>query len=172
MNNTSKTVNGFHFMPPSLAAWIGKDIPEEDFQGDIPWTPMKRPLNEITFALVTSAGINMKTDAPFDMDGERENPLWGDPSFRTVSAAATSADIDANHLHINTDYIRKDINVILPLSRFQELAGAGEIGALAPTAYSFYGYQPDPTELLADSVPQIIGQMKAEGVDAAFLTPA
>ena len=31
MVNQSKTVDGFCFMPPSLRAWIMKNIPEEDF---------------------------------------------------------------------------------------------------------------------------------------------
>ena len=35
MENTDKVVNGLQFMPPSLGAWIAKDIPAEPFRGDV-----------------------------------------------------------------------------------------------------------------------------------------
>ena len=56
MPNSEKVVDGFRFMPPSLKAWFGKDIPEGDFTGEIPWTPLKRPIQDTTFSLMTSAG--------------------------------------------------------------------------------------------------------------------
>jgi len=159
-------------MPPSLSAWIGQTIPEQDFEGEIPWTPLKKPLSKTVFALMTSAGINMKTDPDFDMAREKREPAWGDPSYRKIVISATAASINVNHLHINTTYIQQDINVMLPLQRFQELEEDDTIGALAPTAYSYYGYQTDPTVLLEETLPQVIVDMKAEGVEAVFLTPA
>ncbi|MBI5897031.1 MAG: hypothetical protein HZB24_13850 [Desulfobacterales bacterium] len=159
-------------MPPSLAAWIGKGIPEHAFMGDIPWTPLRKPLAEITFALMTSAGISIKTDPPFDMLRERREPTWGDPGYRAIPREAGAADVEVNHLHITTAFIKEDLNVILPLARFRELEKGGRIGRLAPTNYSYYGYQPDPTVLLKESMPHVARRMHAEGVEAVFLTPA
>ena len=172
MDNTEKVVDGFKFMPPSLGAWIGKDIPAEPFNGDIPWTPLKKPISETRFTLMTSAGISMKTDAPFDVEREKHEPAWGDPSSRQIPSSAVEKDIDVNHLHINTDYIRQDINVILPLNRFKEFEKEGVIGRLAPNCYSFYGFQPDPTELLTKTMPKVADQMQADNVEAVLLTPA
>ena len=172
MENTEKVVNGFQFMPPSLGAWIGKDIPVQPFSGDIPWTPLKKPIREMTFTLMTSAGISMKTDPPFDVEREKREPAWGDPSSRQIPASAGEKDIDVNHLHINTDYIKQDINVILPLKRFKEFDNEGIIGRLAPNCYSYYGFQPDPTELLTQTMPKVADQMQAENVEAVLLTPA
>jgi len=167
-----KVVDGFRFMPPSLGAWIGKDIPAEPFNGQIPWTPLQKPLSETTFALMTSAGISMKTDPPFDVEREKREPEWGDPTCRNIPATAGPADIDVNHLHINTSYIKQDINVILPLTRFQEFEKEGIIGRLAPTSYSYYGFQPPyPKELLEESVPAVVSRMQEEGVEAVLLTP-
>ena len=73
--NSDKVVEGFRFMPPSLGAWIGRDIPAEPFSGHIPWTPLQKPVSETTFALMTSAGISMKTDPPFDVHIERLSDL-------------------------------------------------------------------------------------------------
>jgi D-proline reductase (dithiol) PrdB len=121
---------------------------------------------------MTSAGISFKADPPFDVDREKREPAWGDPSSREIPHTATEADIDVNHLHINTDYIKQDINVMLPLARFREFAKEGIIGALAPTCYSFYGFQMDPSVLLEETMPEVISKMKAEGVEAVLLTPA
>jgi hypothetical protein len=172
MPETGKVVDGFRFMPPSLKAWMTKDIPDEEYGGDIPWTPLKKPLKETTFSLMASAGISMKTDPPFDIEREKREPAWGDPTSRQISSTAVEADIDVNHLHINTDYIKEDINVMLPLARFREFEKDGIIGRLAPTSYSFYGYQLNPTVLLEETMPEVAANMKAEGVEAVLLTPA
>ena len=172
MENAGKVVDGFRFMPPSLGAWVAKDIPAEPFGGEIPWTPLQKPISETTFALMTSAGISLKTDRPFDMEREKREPEWGDPTCRKIPATAREADIDVNHLHINTDYIKQDINVTLPLARFQEFAEEGLIGRLADTSYSYYGFQLKYSkELLEEAVPAVAASMKAEGVEAALLTP-
>ena len=74
----------------------------------------------MTISLVTSGGISLKSDPPFDMEREKREPLWGDRSYRTIPRRTTEKDIEVNHLHIKTNYIKKDINVILPLSRMAE----------------------------------------------------
>mgnify|MGYP001827233941 FL=1 len=172
MNNTEKAVNGFRFLPPSLGAWIAKDIPAQPFKGNIPWTALKKPIRRTSFALMTSAGISMKNDPPFDVAREKREPTWGDPSSRQIPASAGEKDIDVNHLHINTDYIKQDINVMLPLKRFQEFEKEGIIGQLASTCYSYYGFHMDPAELLERTMPDVAGQMPAENIEAVLLTPA
>ena len=172
MDTPGKVVDGFHFLPPSLRAWLTKDIPKQEFSGPIPWTPLKGPVKETTFSLMTSAGISMKSDPPFDMERERKEPKWGDPTSRNIPGRASQEDIDVNHLHINTDYIKEDMNVILPLTRFREFEEEGVIGGLAQTCYSFYGFQLNPQELLEQTMPKVVAQMQKEGVEAVLLTPA
>ena len=92
MDNTEKVVNGFKFMPPSLGAWIGKDIPAEPFNDDIPWTPLKKPISETCFSLMTSAGISLKTDPPFDVEREKREPAWGDPTSRQIPKTASETE--------------------------------------------------------------------------------
>ena len=77
MEIQEKRVDGFRFLPPGLRAWIRTFIPEEDFRGYIPWTPMSKPLREATISLITSAGISLKSDSPFDMEREKREPLLG-----------------------------------------------------------------------------------------------
>jgi len=172
MAETSKVVDGFLFMPPALRAWISKDIPDQPFSGKIPWTPLGKSIRETTFSLITTAGISMKSDPPFDMEREKSEPTWGDPSYREIPRTATERDIEVNHLHINTDHIKQDINVMLPLTRFKEFEKEGLIGKLAPTCYSYYGFQLNPATLLNETMPKVAERMRHENVEAVLLTPA
>lgn len=172
MREVEKKVDGFRFLPPSLKAWIQTFIPDEEFKGFIPWTPMSKPLSKTTLALVTSAGISLKTDPPFDMEREKREPTWGDRSFRMIPRGTTEKDIDVNHLHINTTYIKQDINVILPLTRMAEFEQEGIIDRIAPTAYSYYGFQWQNTDFLKEAFDPISKRMKHEGVEAVLMTPA
>jgi len=129
-------------------------------------------LSEATFALVTSAGISLKTDPPFDMEREKREPTWGDRSFRAIPRDTSVTDINVNHLHINTDYILQDMDVVLPMARMREFESEGIIGRLAPTAYSFYGFQWESSEFLTEAIKPMSERMHAEGVDAVILTPA
>lgn len=173
MDPSGKTVDGFRFLPPSLAAWIRRyHIPETEFKGDIPWTPMATPLNHATLALVTTAGVSLKSDPPFDMEREKREPTWGDRSFRMIPRETTAQDVTVNHLHINTGYILQDINVMLPLARMAEFEQEGLIGRLAPTSYSFYGFQWKNTEFIEEAIAPMARRMQDERVGAVLLTPA
>ncbi len=172
MELNEKVVDGFRFLPPGLRAWVKTFIPDEDFKDPIPWTPMSKPLSQVTVALVTSAGISLKSDPPFNMEREKREPIWGDRSFRIIPKGKTEKDIDVNHLHINTTYIKQDINVILPLARMAEFEKEGIIGRLAPSAYSFYGFQWRNNDFLKEAIEPISKKMKLEGVEAVLLAPA
>lgn len=143
----------------------------EPSPSDIPWTPLRKPLAECTVALVSSAGVALATQLPFDQDGERRNPWWGDPSYRLIPRSTRTEDTSLSHLHIDTSFGESDVNCVLPLDRLCELETAGEIGAAAPTHYSFMGYLLRPEEFLRTSVPAMIEQMRTESVDAALLVP-
>lgn len=172
MTDATADFNGFLFLPPSLGAWIKSYIEKGRSEQSIPWTPLKKPLKELTFAIVTSAGINHRSDPPFDMEREKREPTYGDRSYRKIPRGTTHADIDVNHLHINTDYIKQDINVMLPLERMAELETEGVVGILAPTSYSYYGFQLEGDEFLKTAILPMVDQMKEEGVEAVLLTPA
>jgi len=172
MSDVHQTVNGFAFLPPKLSAWINTFIPAESYSGTIPFTPLEKPVSECRIAAVTSAGISMKSDPPFDMEREKAEPDWGDPTHRVIPKHAIGSDISVNHLHINTSYISRDINVILPLQRLADLHAQGMIGAVADSHYSFYGFQWKHETYLDTGIAPMITQMKQEGVDAVVLTPA
>jgi D-proline reductase (dithiol) PrdB len=164
-------VDSWRFLPPRLARLLRARMEATPAATSIPFTPLAAPLAAARIALLSTAGISCPPDLPFDMDTERSNPLWGDPSWRRIPATATATDVEVNHLHIDTSYIRRDLNVALPLQRLTELVAAGEVGSLAPTHYSVMGFQLDPTPQLSESAPAIAASMRAEGVTAAVLAP-
>ena len=167
-------VDSFKYLPRSIAYFYQMNAGEPETA--IPWTRLTKPLNESTFALLTSGGLYKKgVDEPFDVEREKMEPTWGDPSFRTIPTTIQQAELGASHLHINTEFVLMDMNCLLPIHHFQMLEGEGIIGRLAPTHYSFMGFQGFPvytsdwTEIYA---PQVITQLKNEGVDCVLLTPA
>jgi D-proline reductase (dithiol) PrdB len=167
-----RTVDPWRFAGSFLERVLSSRIPAEPGHPPIPWTPVAKPLRESRVALLSTAGLSMKGDRPFDMDFERKNPMRGDPTWRRLRADASAATIEANHLHIDTGYVLRDLNVALPLDRLRELVAAGEVGAVAPSHYSIMGYQGNDTAALEDrSAPELAAAMKSEEVDLALLAP-
>ena len=163
-------IDSFKYLSPTSTALVRMFIARGGRE-PIPWTALRRPLPEVTVSLVSTAALSMKSDPPFDTEGERANPWWGDPSYRVIPRTATERDIVASHLHIENAYLQQDLDVALPLRRLGELARAGFVGRVAPSHYSFQGYLLDPAEFLATSVPAMLEQMKREAVDAVVFVP-
>jgi len=137
----------------------------------IPWTPLAKPLSQCTVSMVSSAALALRTDAPYDVEIERRDPWFADPSYRILPRGLKTSDASAYHLHINTDFAKEDINTVLPLERLYELVELGEIRASAPSHYSYSGYTLRPADLLRDSVPCMVRRLREEGVDAVVLVP-
>lgn len=140
--------------------------------GPIPWTPLSKALPDCTVALVSSAAIALASDAPFDQEGERRDPWWGDPSYRVVPRTASTSDIRAWHLHVNPRNAEQDMNCLIPIERLNEMAALGEIGRAAERHYSIMGYILEPTELLEHTVPAIVRGLREDKVDLAALVPS
>lgn len=152
-----------------IKAWV-----EREARGPraIPWTPMARPLARATVALVSTAGVARTGDAPFDEEGERRNPWWGDPTYRLIPQQATEREVGLHHLHIDRRFGTADLDVVLPMRRLRELAGEGFVGRAADVHYSLMGYQLRPEVLERETAPAMAREMRARGVDAAALVPA
>ena len=166
----AKMVDSFRFVDSLtqtvLKSWIAHETPRA-----IPWRPLSKPLAECTVALISSAGVALASDRPFDQEVERRNPWWGDPSFRILPRTASAQEVGVYHLHIDTHFARQDLNCVLPLQRLLELEEAGEVGRSAPRHYSFMGYTVQPGALLQESTPAIIQHLQEDEVDVVILVP-
>ena len=165
------TIDSYRFLEFAsrqvMKAWAARQEP-----GAIPFTPLSKPLRECTVALLSTAGVARNDDRPFDQEGERRNPWWGDPTFRTIPLGTTERDVKLYHLHIDPRFGEADLDVVLPMRRLAELAAEGFVGRPAPTHYSTMGYILEADELVEKTAPAIADRMRAERVDAAALVPA
>ncbi len=107
------------------------------------------------------------------MERERREPTWGDPSWRPIPRDVSQDRIDAAHLHINTDHVKRDVGVALGLRALAALEADGVIGRLADENYSVMGYQEAGcAEWRTKTGPEIAGRLRDAHVDALLLAPA
>ena len=139
--------------------------------GPIPWVPLTKPLSQCRIALVSSAGLVLNRDPPFDVEVERRDPWSADPSYRVLPRETRTGDVQIFHTHINPAFAQQDLNCVMPLERLAELVAAGEVGDSAPSHYSYIGYTLRPERLLHETVPMIVQRMREERVDAVLLVP-
>ena len=130
-----------------------------------PVAPLSKPLNKSKAALITTGGLHLKTDEPFDL-----NIRDGDSSFRMIHVNTKKDDLHIAHKWYNHKFINTDLNCVFPIDRMNEYVRKKEIQSLSEEHYSFMGHIYD-TGPLADNSEQVGKRLKEHGVDIAFLTP-
>ncbi|MEO5838321.1 MAG: hypothetical protein ABIQ73_30005 [Acidimicrobiales bacterium] len=159
-------VDSFRFLPRSFrSAYEVEPTGEPDV-----WSEFGVRLADASIALVTSAGLYVAdTQQPFDLDRERAEPTWGDPSHRIVSSDAGL--LGMAHLHVNDADVLADRNVALPLDVLAELVTQRIVGASSPNHVSVMGYQGDLTTWRTQTTPAIAELLIAQGTHGAVLAP-
>ncbi len=134
----------------------------------LPWTPLAKPLRECRLALVSSAGLVLPQQPPFD-----ESIRGGDVSFRDIPAEAEVRTLIDTHRSESFDHagINEDPNLAFPIDRVRELAARGRIGAVNRRHLSFMGSITAPGRLVRDSAPEAARRLVTDGVDIALLVP-
>ncbi len=133
----------------------------------VPLARLKKPLSDSRLTFVSTAGVQPKNSIPFDT----VHPV-GDYSFRRVPSDSKPSDLEIHQLKYPTVGAKRDLNVIFPIERLQELAAEKIIGELAPNFYSFIGYNMDAERLEQTLAETIADAVEAEKPDAALLAPA
>jgi D-proline reductase (dithiol) PrdB len=164
-------VDSYKYLPRSMRAMYA-DTPET--REPHAWTPLAKPVSQARFALMTSAGIYLKDQQEsFDLDRERAEPSWGDPTYRVLPTDVRQDQLGHAHLHINGADILEDVNVVLPIRAFRKLEEEGAIGSLADEHYSFMGYQDRRLKDWRQTQgPELAARLKGRGVDVLLLAPA
>ncbi len=104
---------------------------------------------------------------PFDV----VHPV-GDYSFRRVPSHCKPSDLEIHQIKYPTRGAHRDLNVIFPIERLQELVSEGVVGALTANLFSFIGYNMDPERLERTLSEEIADAVVADGADIALLCPA
>jgi D-proline reductase (dithiol) PrdB len=129
---------------------------------DEPWDPLRRPVASATVALVSTGGIHLRTQPPFDPNG--------DGGFRAIPRTAEPGDLQITHQAYDRRDAGKDLNLVFPLQRLRELEAEGVVGRVAEEHYGF-GLAPHPAPLLA-SAREVAGRLRQAQVDLVLLVPA
>ncbi len=131
-------------------------------------TPLRKPLSQCTVALITTAGLSLPDQPPFDV-----TIRLGDTSFREFPADISPQLLEMHQRSWSFDQtgILRDRNLAFPLDRLREMHERREIGAIAPHHYSFMGSIVSPSKLIKESAPEVARRLFADGVDVALLTP-
>ncbi len=133
----------------------------------VPLAPLRKPLAECRVTLVSTSGVQPRGTVPFDT----VHPV-GDYTFRRVPSDMRVADLEIHQLKYPTEGAHRDLNVIFPIERLQELAREGVVGGLTDNFFSFIGYNMDP-DLLERTLAEDLAQAVAdEQADLALLSPA
>lgn len=138
-------------------------------ESDIPWTPMRKPLQGCRVCLITTGGIHLRTDQPFNM----EDPE-GDPTYRVVPSGVRAEDLTITHDYYDHRDADRDFNILLPLDRLRELVAAGHLEGMTRKHYSFMGHIDGPhlATLEETILPQLLSDLASDEPDFVFLTPA
>ena len=165
-------IDSYRYLPRSFRPRYEAMGPSPD-EADPVWAPFPVRLGDARIALLSSAGLSVRaTQAPFDADGERANPLWGDPTWRAIPRPTAQGELGMMHLHVNNEDVLADHEIALPLRRLDELVADGVVGASADTHFSVMGYQEEGLEAWRTrTAPEVVEVLRTEHVDGVVLAP-
>ncbi len=131
-------------------------------------TPLRKALSASTVAIVTTAGLSLPDQPPFDTTIK-----MGDSTFREFPGEISPQRLEMNHRSWSFDQtgVLRDRNLVIPLDRLREMQQRGEIGAIAPHHYSFMGSIVGPAKLMKQSAPEVARRLVHDNVDVVLLTP-
>lgn len=144
----------------------------------LPQARLKQPLSASKVALFTTSAVALKEQEPFypaewsydEAVRHARTFMQRDPTLKLIPSDTSDEQLRVDHIAYDLRAASRDINVIFPLARLRELAAAGEIGELAPAAYSFHGLTNVP-RLRDVYAPAWAQQLLQEGINAVVLTP-
>ncbi len=121
------------------------------------------PLPRRRLAIVTTAGLTRRGDAPFALRS-------GD--YRVIPGDTDGRDLVMSHSSVNFDRtgFQQDVNVVFPIDRAREAVAGGRLGSLAAYHYSFMGAALDAAGYEAGAR-ELAGLLAHDRVDAVLLCP-
>ena len=128
----------------------------------IPYTPRFRELKESTFALITTAGVHLRNQEPFNIEG--------DNSWRLITDDVQSSQLMVTHEHYDHHDADEDINVVFPIDRLRELAQEGIIAGVGNKHLGFMGYTQNFRDLYERAAPAMAKEILRSKADGVIVT--
>ena len=152
------------------------DLPEPERKGHLdriatlpafPDTPLAGgpELAGRRIALLTTAGLHLRSDQPFDTGG-------GGIDYRVIPGDVKAADLVMSHASVNFDRtgFQSDWNVVFALDRLKELVRDKVVGSIAAFHYSFMGAIPQVTRY-EPKARELAAMLRQDRVDGVLLSP-
>ncbi len=135
----------------------------------VPFTPLRRPLSRCRVALITTGGLHLSEQQPFDMS-DRD----GDASFRELPGEVALGRLKITHNYYDHRDADRDPNIIFPLDHLRDLVRRQVIGEMAPRHFGFMGHIEGEhlRTLTKRTAPAVAELLRQDRVDAVVLTPA
>lgn len=128
----------------------------------IPYTPRFRELQQSVFALVTTAGVHLRNQEPYNVDG--------DNNWRLLSGDIETSQLMVTHGHYDHTDADQDINCVFPIDRLRELAIEGIIGGVSDKHLGFMGYSQNLRDIYERVAPEMAKIIMRSKADAVLLT--
>ncbi len=139
------------------------------------WAEFGKRLSRARVALLTSAGLYVRSQQPFDIERERREPTWGDASHRLIPQATEPSELAMSHLHVRNDEVLADPNIALPLAPLADLVESGFVGGATAEHVSVMGYQGWYDDALdrwrEETAPAIVRALEKHDADGVVLAP-
>lgn len=128
----------------------------------VPRARLKTPLREARIAIVSTAGLVLPSQKPFDDDVK-----GGDWSYREIPSDTDTSTLVDTHRSGSYDHsgVRADANLGFPIDRLREIANVNH------RHFSFMGSITAPARLMKESAPAVADALVSDGVDAVLLVP-
>jgi len=136
---------------------------------DIPWTNLRKPIEECKIVLITTGGIHLRSDKEFDLSDPN-----GDSTFRKIPFDTNLNDLIITHKYYDHYDADRDPNLILPIEVLNQLHSEGIVGPSCENHYSFMGHIKEPhlTSLIQKSSVELAKNIRQQKADIALLVPA
>ena len=128
----------------------------------IPYTPRRIELAQAKVALVSTAGVHLRSQEPYNLDG--------DNTWREIPGDVAASDLMVTHGHYDHRHADQDINTIFPIDRLREFAAEGIIGGVARKHLGFMGFSQQLRDLYERVAPEMAKIIERSDADAVVLT--
>lgn len=122
-----------------------------------------KDLSQAKVALVTTSGVHLKTQPPFNVKG--------DATFRLIPRDATSHMLTITHDHYDKRSAEKDLNCVFPLAHLKAFEQEGKIAQVGPRHIGLMGYIPQVKTLMTKTAVDIADIFEQDGIDIVILSP-
>ncbi len=125
-------------------------------------------LTRAKIALLTSAGVHLTHQAPFDMENHD-----GDASFRLIPGDVAASELTITHDYYDHAAADRDVNCVFPIERLRELVESKEIRGVVTQNVSFMGHilGREKGRFVSEKIPEIVDVFRSCRADAVLTAP-